>query len=251
MPAGRASGTGELARPARRMAPRPISRSPGGIRAATHLLRAQTPSTRAARASRRIFLNRLMVAATCAARRIAPDARLGAAQRDKPPKLDEPTRWLLRIPARRFKHPVLRTTDRAAHGQPSCRDQATTCRAPGVEWPDTDFASGYTRSPAETTRSRLLTCPVVGCQVVSGQVSGWVVGLVWSGVCARAPGLTSVRDPAVWRIGDVMFDGVTPAGGSVLRPLVLSRPSTRRCRQQNVGSRPRRICVSEDSARTD
>jgi hypothetical protein len=34
-----------------------------------------------------------------------------------------------------------------------------------------------------------------------------------------------------------------------LRPLVLSRPSTR-CRQENAGSQPRRIGVSEDLART-
>ena len=72
---------------------------------------------------------------------------------------------------------------------------------------------------------------------------GWVV-------CARAPGLTSVRDPAVRRVGDVMFDGVIPLG-EALRPLVLSRPSTVRCRQRNTGSWPRQICVSEDSARTE
>ena len=51
-------------------------------------------------------------------------------------------------------------------------------------------------------------------------------------VCARAPGLTSVHDPRVGSgAGDKMFDGVIPLG-EALRPLDLSRPSTRTCRQQ-------------------
>jgi hypothetical protein len=45
-----------------------------------------------------LFLNRLTVAATRAARVIAPEVRLGAAQRGESAKLDEPTRWLLRLP---------------------------------------------------------------------------------------------------------------------------------------------------------
>ena len=50
-------------------------------------------------------------------------------------------------------------------------------------------------------------------------------------VCARAPSLTLVHDPAVRRAGDKMFDGVIPLV-QALRPLNLSRPSTRTCRQQ-------------------
>jgi hypothetical protein len=45
------------------------------------------------------------------------------------------------------------------------------------------------------------------------------------GVCARAPGLTSVRDPAVRWIGDVMFDGVIPLGEACCgRSFFLGRP---------------------------
>ena len=46
----------------------------------------------------------------------------------------------------------------------------------------------------------------------------------------------------------MMFDGVIPLG-EALRPLDLSRPSTVRWRQQDFGSRPRRIGVSEGLAR--
>ena len=68
-------------------------------------------------------------------------------------------------------------------------------------------------------------------------------------VCARAPSLTSVRNPRVGSgAGDMMCDGVIPLG-EALRPLDLSGPSTRTCRQQQFGSRPRRISVSEDLAR--
>jgi hypothetical protein len=78
---------------------------------------------------------------------------------------------------------------------------------------------------------------------------GW--GLV-VGVCARAPGLTSVRDPAVRRVGDVMFDGVIPLGEACCgRSIFLGRPPGRWCRQQGFWSRPHRICVSGDSARTE
>ena len=68
--------------------------------------------------------------------------------------------------------------------------------------------------------------------------------------CARAPGLTSVRDPDLWWADDRMFDWVIPLG-EALRPLNLSRRSTRvACPQQKFGSRPRRISVSEDLPRT-
>jgi hypothetical protein len=68
-------------------------------------------------------------------------------------------------------------------------------------------------------------------------------------LCARAPGLTSVRGPGFWWAGDEMFDGVIPLG-EALRPLDLSRRSTRvACRQQDFGSWPRRIGVSEGLAR--
>jgi hypothetical protein len=71
----------------------------------------------------------------------------------------------------------------------------------------------------------------------------------WIRRCARAPGLTSVRDPGWFRVGDKMFDGVIPLG-EALRPLNLSRRFTRgACRQQQFGSRPRRIGVSEDLTR--
>jgi len=32
------------------------------------------------------------------------------------------------------------------------------------------------------------------------------------GECARAPSRISVHDPAVWRAGDMMVDGVIPLG---------------------------------------
>jgi len=68
-------------------------------------------------------------------------------------------------------------------------------------------------------------------------------------MCARAPRLTSVRDPRVGSgAGDKMFDGVIPLG-EALRPLSLSRPSTRACRQENAGSQPRRISVKEGLTR--
>src|SRR5436309_12677982 len=69
-------------------------------------------------------------------------------------------------------------------------------------------------------------------------------------LCARAPSLTSVRDPRVGSgAGDMMFDGVIPFG-EALRPLGLSGPSTGWWRQEVVGSRPRRICVTKGCART-
>lgn len=82
-----------------------------------------------------LFLNRLTVAATRTPRGVAPQVRLGRAQRGELPKLDHPSRWLLRVPTRRFEHLVFRATDRVAHGQQSCREQATTCWPPGGQWP--------------------------------------------------------------------------------------------------------------------
>lgn len=38
-------------------------------------------------------------------------------------------------------------------------------------------------------------------------------------VCARAPGLISVRDPATRRVGDMTVDGVFPLGEDAVRPL--------------------------------
>jgi hypothetical protein len=74
----------------------------------------------------------------------------------------------------------------------------------------------------------------------------------WIRRCARAPGLTSVRDPRVGSgVGDEMFDGVIPLG-EALRPLDLSRRSTRMaCRQRVFGSWPRRIGVSEGLTRAE
>ena len=57
-------------------------------------------------------------------------------------------------------------------------------------------------------------------------VGGACARLVVRCLCARAPSLTSVRDPRVGSgAGDMMFDGVIPLG-EALRPLGLSGPST-------------------------
>ena len=57
---------------------------------------------------------------------------------------------------------------------------------------------------------------------VGGECARSMMG-VW---CARAPSLTSVRDPRVGSVaGDMMCDGVIPLG-EALRPLGLSGPST-------------------------
>jgi len=101
---------------------------------------------------------------------------------------------------------------------------------------------------------RVDTCLLIrrwGCQVPPwGKSSGGGPWACWIRRCARAPGLTSVRDPRVGSgAGDEMFDGVIPLG-EALRPLDLSRPSTRvACRQQVFGSWPRRIGVSEGLTR--
>jgi hypothetical protein len=87
-------------------------------------------------------------------------------------------------------------------------------------------------------------CAVPGLSRSGGAWACWI----WC--CARAPGLTLVHDPRVGSgVGDEMFDGVIPLG-EALRPLDLSRPSTRvACRQRGFGSRPRRIGVSEGLTR--
>jgi hypothetical protein len=52
--------------------------------------------------------------------------------------------------------------------------------------------------------------------VPAGGGQSWGVGGAWARSrgrwvwCARAPGLISVRDPAVQPVGDVMVDGVFP-----------------------------------------
>ena len=82
---------------------------------------------------------------------------------------------------------------------------------------------------------------VLNWRVAGGECARLMMGVV----CARAPSLTSVRDPRVGSgAGDMMFDGVIPLG-EALRPLSLSRPSTRAWRQDTVGSRPRRIWCDE------
>ena len=48
----------------------------------------------------------------------------------------------------------------------------------------------------------------------AGGARVWLVGRV---VCARAPSLTSVRDPGWLRAGDMMFDGVIALGEARLR----------------------------------
>jgi hypothetical protein len=45
----------------------------------------------------------------------------------------------------------------------------------------------------------------------ASRLTGAVLALL-VGECARAPSRISVHDPAVWRAGDMMVDGVTPLG---------------------------------------
>jgi hypothetical protein len=101
-------------------------------------------------------------------------------------------------------------------------------------------------SPAYLS-GRRMSSPVPGQSRLGGER-----GRVGIWCCARAPGLTLVRDPRVGSgAGDEMFDGVIPLG-EALRPLDLSRPSTRvACRQQGCWSRPRRIGVSEGLTRAN
>ena len=76
----------------------------------------------------------------------------------------------------------------------------------------------------------LLTCPTARCQALEsnghggGGVSGGRWRVRWAGVVARAPGLTLVRDPGWFRVGDMMVDGVNPAGVSVAAARLLGRP---------------------------
>ena len=79
-----------------------------------------------------------------------------------------------------------------------------------------------------------LTCAGAPCQaqgpgfVIVGarrRGGGACARLMVRWVCARAPSLTSVRDPRVGSgAGDMMFDGMIPLG-EALRPLGLSGPS--------------------------
>ena len=69
-------------------------------------------------------------------------------------------------------------------------------------------------------------------------------------LCARAPSLTSVRDPRVGcGAGDMMFDRVIPLG-EALRPLGLSGPSTWAWRAGGCGEPAAAICVMKGLART-
>jgi len=81
-------------------------------------------------------------------------------------------------------------------------------------------------------------------------VGGACARLMGHALCARAPGLTSVRDPRVGSgAGDMMFDGVIPLG-EALRPLGLSGPSTWAWRAGGCGEPAAAICVTKDLART-
>ena len=91
------------------------------------------------------------------------------------------------------------------------------------------------------------TCPWV-VAAPGGPWAGW-----FQRRCARAPSLTSVLVPGLAPGGDKMFDGVIPLG-EALRPLSLSRRSTRRrptCRQNDAGSRPRRIGMTKGLTRAN
>ena len=76
----------------------------------------------------------------------------------------------------------------------------------------------------------------------------WAVGGA-GGVRAGARAYFGPRPGVGSRVGDMMVDGVIPLG-EALRPLGLSRPSTRAWRQEPAGSWPRCIGVSEGAART-
>ena len=61
---------------------------------------------------------------------------------------------------------------------------------------------------------------LMGEYVGSSGVGGLRAWLMGGLVCARAPSLISVRGPGLFRVGDMMVDGVIPLGGA-LRPLCL------------------------------
>ena len=73
--------------------------------------------------------------------------------------------------------------------------------------------------------TRLLVQPL-GVKSGVGSGSSWRGRRVGVGVRAGAWAYFGPRPGVGSRDGDVMFDGVDPARGSVLRPLVLSGPST-------------------------
>ena len=132
---------------------------------------------------------------------------------------------------------------------PTAADAAATVTRPGgcSTLPATHRSMRRTRSSR-----RLLTYPAVGLSRAAMGNSAGRPWACWMWRCARAPGLTLVHDPRVGSgAGDEMFDGVIPLG-EALRPLDLSRPSTRvACRQQSFGSQPRRIGVSEGLTRAE
>jgi hypothetical protein len=129
-------------------------------------------------------------------------------------------------------------------------------------WDTLDRCPGdVSTDPRSTLLMRVYDRPALGAspaylsgrRVSSGPSQVIALGGAWAcwiRCCARAPGLTSVHDPRVGSgAGDEMFDGVIPLG-EALRPLDLSRPSTRvACRQRVFGSWPRRIGVSEGLTR--
>ena len=107
---------------------------------------------------------------------------------------------------------------------------------------------GMRRQPRDSAHRLARSAYLSGGGVVKDldASTGWSVGLLLA-VALRvgARGYFGPRPWGLWWAGEEMFDGVIPLGGA-LRPLDLSRPSTRvACRQQSSGSRPRRIGVSE------
>jgi hypothetical protein len=147
------------------------------------------------------------------------------------------------------------SSERAAGGRPETAASTGSSSAPGRS-----ATSGRT-AQSHGTRWRRRRCSllvqglrvkrrvrVVGVELLlAGDARARLV--VWF-VCARAPSLTSVRDPRVGSgAGDMMVDGVVPLG-EALRPLGLLRPTTRAWRREHAGSRPRRIGVTKGCPRT-
>ena len=128
-------------------------------------------------------------------------------------------------------------------GNVGCRDTRRSMASEGRRLVAASLAGGVRESPYLCrTPASSEGSGVVGVELRSagGACARLMVGVL----CARAPSLTSVRDPRVGSgAGDMMFDGVIPQG-EALRPLGLFRPSTRAWRQETAGSRPRRICVT-------
>ena len=109
-------------------------------------------------------------------------------------------------------------------------------------WAQTIVARPYLCSaPASSAWSSWLWAHCVSAGGACARLSVWVR-------CARTPSRISVHDRAVRPAGDMMVDGVISLG-EALRPLGRWRPSTRTWRQDDAGSRPRCIGVSEGCAR--